>query len=75
MVGRKKRWMAEEMVDRAEFVERTVKELCDLLRAGRGYAEISEHIERAQGALQSIRATLWQRELVRAVSHHERRAA
>ena len=75
MVRRKMHWTDEDVVERAEFVERTVKELCDLLRAGRGYAEISEHIERAQGALQSIRTALWQRELVRAVSHHERRAA
>jgi hypothetical protein len=75
MVARKMKWMDEAVVERAEFVERTVKELCELLRAGRGYAEVSEHIQRAQGALQSIRATLWQRELVRAVRRHERRAA
>ena len=75
MGSRKKQWMDEEVVERAEFVERTVRELCELLRAGREYAEISERVERAQGALHSIRTALWQRELVRAVGRHERRAA
>ena len=66
-MGKRKRWMDETVVERAEFVERTVKEMCELLRADAAYGELSERIERAQGALQSIRAALWQRELVRAV--------
>lgn len=62
-------------MERAELVGRTVKELCELLRAGAPYPEVSEHIERPREALQSIRVVLWQRELVRAVGHQRRGAA
>ncbi len=63
------------MVDRAAFVERTVKDLCELLRAGAPYPEISARIERARGGLQSIQHVLWRRELVRAVGDQGRGAA
>ncbi len=50
MGARKKTWTDEAVVDRAAFVERTVKDLCELLRAGAPYPEISARIERAGGA-------------------------
>jgi hypothetical protein len=61
-------WTDEKVVERAEFVGRTVKELCQLLRAGGQYPEVSEQIARARGALESIRVAVWQRELTRTVS-------
>jgi len=62
-------------VERAEFVGRTVKEMCELLRTGAAYPELSERIERARGALESLRVTLWQRELARTVGARGRHAA
>jgi hypothetical protein len=61
-------WTDEKVVERAEFVGRTVRELCQLLRAGGQYPEVSEQIARARGALESIRIAIWQRELTRTVS-------
>ena len=75
MRGRKQPWTAEDVVERAEFVGRTVKEVCELLRARASYAEVLERIERARGALHSIRVDLWQRELVRTVGQRPRDAA
>lgn len=72
---RKRVWTDEDVVERAEFVGRTVKEMCELLRTGAAYPELSERIERARGALESLRVTLWQRELVRTVGASERHAA
>lgn len=74
MMGKRRQW-TDETVERAAFVERTVREMCELLRANGPYPEVVERIERAQGALQSIRAALWQRELVRAVRPRGRDAA
>ncbi len=75
MVPRKKKWADEDVAERAEFVGRTVKEMCELLRAGAGYPEVSERIERVRGALESIRVALWHRELVRTVGARGREAA
>ena len=75
MVSRKKHWADEDVVERAEFVGRTVKEMCELLRAGADYPELSERIERARGALESLRVKLWQRALVRTVAARRRDAA
>jgi len=74
-IGKRKRWADEDVMERAEFVGRTVKELCELLRAGAAYPEISERIERGREALQSIRTMLWQRELVRTLGVPRRDAA
>lgn len=63
------------MLERAEFIGCTARELRDLLRAGAPYPEVSERIERATAALQSIRVALWQRELVRTVGDRRRDAA
>ena len=65
-------WTDEKVVERAEFVGRTVKELCQLLRVGGQYPEVSEQIARARGALESIRIAVWQRELTRTVSSRAR---
>ncbi len=65
----------EDVVERAEFVERTVKEMCALLRSGAPYPEVSERIQRAKGALQSIGVALWRQELVRATGSRRRDAA
>jgi len=67
-------WTDEKVVERAEFVGRTVKELCQLLRGGGQYPEVSEQIARARGALESIRIAIWQRELTRTVSSGPRGA-
>ncbi len=75
MVARKKTWADDAVVDRAALVERTVQELCELLRAGAPYPEISGRIDLARGALQSIPHVLWQRELVRTVGDPRRGAA
>ncbi len=77
MVRRRKKqeWTHEDAVERAEFVGRTVREMCELLRTGAAYPELSERIERARGALESLRVTLWQRELVRTVGARGRHAA
>ena len=75
MVRRKMHWTDEDVVERAEFVGRTVKEMCELLRSGAEYRELSERIERAREALQSIRIALWRQELVRAVGPHRRLVA
>ncbi len=72
---RRSRPESDEVIERAEFVGRTVRELCELLRAGAPYPEISERIERSRGVLQSIRTALWQRELVRALGHRRQHAA
>ncbi len=72
---RRSRPASDEVIERAEFVGRTVKELCDLLRTGASYPEISERIERSRESLQSIRTALWQRELVRTLGQGRRRAA
>lgn len=64
-----------DVVERARFVGRTVRELCGLLQAGAPYPEIVERLERARGALESIRVTLWHRELVRTLGGRTRRAA
>ncbi len=71
---RRNRWTDDTVMERAEFAERTVKDLCALLRTEAGYADLAERIERAQGALQSIRITLWQRELVRTTGGPRRAA-
>ena len=57
-----------KLVERAEGVGRTVRELCQLLRAGGDYRQVTEQIAQARGALETLEVTLWQRELVRAVS-------
>ena len=77
MVRQKKmrQWRDEDVVERAEFVGRTVHEMCELLRTGAAYPELSERIERARGALESLRVTLWQRELARTVGARGHRAA
>ena len=76
MVRRKKtQWADADVVERAEFVGRTVQQMCELLRAEAEYPEVSERIERARGALETLRVALWQRELVRTVSHRPRAAA
>ena len=67
-------WTDEKVVERAEFVGRTVKELCQMLRGGGEYSEVSEQIARARGALESIRIAVWQRELTRTVAHAHRGA-
>lgn len=72
---RRNRAPRDEVIERAEFVGRTVKELCELLRAGAPYPEIAERIERSREALQSIRTALWQRELVRTLGQRRQRAA
>jgi hypothetical protein len=72
---KKREWTDEDVVERAEFVGRTVREMCELLRTGASYPELSERIERARGALESLRITLWQRELVRSVGARGRHAA
>ena len=72
---KRRQWRDEDAVERAEFVGRTVKEMCELLRTGAAYPELSERIERARGALESLRVTLWRRELVRTVGARERDAA
>lgn len=64
MVGQTE-WTEEKVVERAEFVGRTVKELCQLLRAGGEYRDVVEQIARARGALESIRIVVWRRELAR----------
>jgi DNA-binding FrmR family transcriptional regulator len=68
-------WTEEKVVERAEFVGRTVKELCQLLRAGGEYKEVLEQIARARGALESIRIAVWQRELTRTLKPGRRGAA
>ncbi len=78
MMGRQRQqrqWAAEELLERAEFVERTVKEVWTLLRSGAPYPEVSVRVQRAKGALQSIGVTLWQQELVRATGSRRRDAA
>ncbi|HYB72166.1 MAG TPA: hypothetical protein VED18_02245 [Candidatus Sulfotelmatobacter sp.] len=72
---KKRGWRDEDAVERAEFVGRTVNEMCELLRTGAAYPELSERIERARGALESLRVTLWQRELARTVGTRGHRAA
>jgi len=69
------RWTDEQVVERAEFVGRTVKELCQLLRYGGEYTEVTKRIERARGALESIRVSMWKQELVRTVSDGKRNTA
>jgi hypothetical protein len=75
MAKRKRQWGNADAVERAEFVGRTVKEMCELLRADAGYPEVSERLERARGALETLRVALWQRELVRTVAGRPRAAA
>ncbi len=65
----------EDVVERAEFVERTVREVCALLQSGAPYPDVSERVQRAKGALQSIGVALWQQELVRATRSRRRDAA
>lgn len=65
-------WTDEKVIERAEFVGRTVKDLCQLLRAGSDYEVLSEQIARARGALESVRIALWQRELTRTADGGQR---
>ncbi len=74
-MGGRKTVADQETVERAELVGHTVKEVCELLRAGAPYPEISERIERSREALRSIRTALWQRELVRTLRQGRRDAA
>lgn len=55
-------WTDGKVMERAEFVCRTVSDLCELLRAGAEYHEVAEQIALARGALESIRVALLQRE-------------
>ena len=48
MVRRKMEREPVEVVERAEFVGRTVQEMCELLRAGASYPQVLERIERAR---------------------------
>jgi hypothetical protein len=66
-VSAQARWSDDQVREWVEFAGRTVEELCQLLRSGGGYQDVSDQIARVQGALEDIRFAAWQREATRAM--------
>jgi hypothetical protein len=65
-------WSDDQVLERAEIAGRTVEDLCQLLRSGGDYQDVSDQIARVQGALEDIRFAAWQREATRAAEDRRR---
>jgi uncharacterized membrane protein YccC len=74
-MARKVRGRDRDVVERAEAVQRTVKQVCQALRAGAGYSDVADDIEQVRWDLERLRVRLWQRELISTIGDDPRLAA